>query len=250
MPTLSPTTVESVTPAPARIVRTPWGELRPLVDLRPVLYLLLLYGVVYFLPFGVFEAWRKGEDGPAEWLQFLGYAGASFFAFRVAWRRRAGFPSFACLSWLVLALFCFLLAGEEISWGERITGIGVESLRAINAQEETTIHNIPAVQSLMHFAFIFFGLLFGWLGWRFLPAIDVLPARWFSLWFLPVALFYAYFDLSWITHGDRIRNDQEAIEVMMAVGLFLHARSVARRRDPEPLGAPAAVPPPGSPPAG
>jgi hypothetical protein len=83
----------------------------------------------------------------------------------------------------------------------------------------------------MHFGFIFFGLLFGWAGWRLLPGIDALPARWYSLWFLPVALFYAYFDLSWITHADRIRNDQEAIELMMAVGLFLHALAMVRRRD-------------------
>jgi hypothetical protein len=222
-------------PPEPRIVRTPWGELRPLVDLRPLWYLLILYGVLWFLPRPVFEFWRKGEDGPAEWIQFAGYAGACVASLLVAWRRRAHPASLACLGWLVLAAFCFLMAGEEISWGERLTGVGIEAIRDINAQEETTIHNIPAVQSLMHFAFIVFGLLFGWAGWRFLPRIDALPARWYSLWFLPVALFYTYFDLSWITHAKRIRNDQEAIEVMMAVGLLLHAVAMARRRDPERL---------------
>jgi hypothetical protein len=221
--------------AEARILRTPWGELRPLVDLRPLWYVLLLYGVVWFLPRPVFEFWRKGEDGPAEWIQFLGYAGACAASLLVAWRRRAQPFSLRCLGWLVLALFCFLMAGEEISWGERLTGMGIEAIRNINAQQETTLHNIPKVQSLMHFGFIFFGLLFGWAGWRLLPGIDALPARWYSLWFLPVALFYAYFDLSWITHADRIRNDQEAIELMMAVGLFLHALAMARRRDSERL---------------
>ncbi len=215
-----------------RILRTPWGELRPLVDLRPLWYVLLLYGVVWFLPRPVFEFWRKGEDGPAEWIQFFSYAGACGASLLVAWRRRARPFSIACLGWWLLALFCFLMAAEEISWGERLTGLGIEAIRDINAQQETTIHNIPAVQSLMHFGFIAFGLLFGWAGWRFLPAIDALPSRWYSLWFLPVALFYAYFDLSWITHADRIRNDQEAIELMMAVGLLLHALAMARRREP------------------
>jgi len=214
-----------------RILRTPWGELRPLVDLRPLWYVLLLYGVVWFLPRPVFEFWRKGEDGPAEWIQFFCYAGAGGASLLVAWRRRARPFSIRCLGWLVLALFCLLMAGEEISWGERLTGLGIDAIRDINAQQETTIHNIPALQSLMHFGFIFFGLLFGWAGWRLLPGIDALPARWYSLWFLPVALFYAYFDLSWITHADRIRNDQEAIELMMAVGLLLHALAMARRRD-------------------
>ena len=154
-------------PAPEpRILRTPWGELRPLVDLRPLWYVLLLYGVVWFLPRPVFEFWRKGEDGPAEWIQFFCYAGACGASLLVAWRRRARPLSFACLGWLALALFCFLMAGEEISWGERLTGMGVDAIRDINAQQETTIHNIPAVQSLMHFGFILFGLLFGWAGWR------------------------------------------------------------------------------------
>lgn len=211
-----------------RVIRTPWGELRSWVELTPLVYLFVLYGLVYFLPFGIFELWRKGEDGPAEWIQFFASAGACFYACRVAWSRRSigGLPFW---SWLALALFCFLLAGEEISWGERLTGIGLEAIRNINAQEETTVHNIPAVQGFMHFAFIFFGLLFGYAGWRWFPRIDALPARRFSLYFLPVALFYTYWDLSWITHGARIRNDQEAIEVLLALGLFAHARWMARR---------------------
>ncbi|MFM8659823.1 MAG: pectate lyase, partial [Cyanobium sp.] len=59
-----------------RTIHTPWGSLTPAVDLAPLLYLLVLYGLVYFLPFGVFEAWTTGEDGPVEWLQFAAYAGA------------------------------------------------------------------------------------------------------------------------------------------------------------------------------
>lgn len=215
---------------PGRLISTPWGELRPSVELAPLLYLLLLYGVVYFLPFGVFESWRKGEDGPAEWLQFLAISAACYHATRVAWRRRS-LGGIALWGWVVLALFCFLLAAEEISWGERITGIGLEAVRSINAQGETTVHNIPAVQSLMHFAFIVTGLLFGYAGWHWFPGIDALPARRFSLYFLPVALFYAYWDLSWISHGDRIRNDQEAIELLFAFGLFAHARWMDRRGD-------------------
>jgi hypothetical protein len=194
----------------------------------PVYYLIVLYGLVWFLPLGVFEFWRKGEDGPAEWLQFLGYAGASIGAWVVVWNRRRLGLSTALLGWVALALFCFLMAAEEISWGERITGFGLETVRQINTQEETNVHNIPALQGFMHFAFIFFGLLFGYIGWRWLPRIDAFPARRFSLYFLPVALFYAWFDLSWITRGDRIRNDQEAIELLMALGLFLHAWAMAR----------------------
>jgi hypothetical protein len=56
------TDLHSTTPRP-RSIQTPWGELRPVVDLLPLWYVLILYGIVNFLPFGVFEFWRKGEDG-------------------------------------------------------------------------------------------------------------------------------------------------------------------------------------------
>lgn len=47
------------------------------MHLAPLIYTLVLYRLVYFLPFGVFEAWTTGEDGPVAWLQFAAYAGAS-----------------------------------------------------------------------------------------------------------------------------------------------------------------------------
>ena len=60
------------------------------------------------------------------------------------------------------------------------------------------------------------------MGWKIWPNIEALPSKKFSLFFLIVAAFYSYFDLSWITLGDRIRNDQEAIEFLMSSGIFLH----------------------------
>ncbi|MBM5783540.1 MAG: hypothetical protein FJ076_01620 [Cyanobacteria bacterium K_DeepCast_35m_m1_288] len=116
------------------------------------------------------------------------------------------------------------MASEEISWGERIHGWGVEALRSVNAQKETNIHNLPVVQNYLHVSFIAAGLFFGYAGWRWMSFIKAWPARRFSLYFLFVALFYTYFDLSWIIHAERIRNDLEGIELLMAVGLFLHTR--------------------------
>jgi hypothetical protein len=226
-----------------RTIQTPWGSLAPVVDLAPLVYVLVLYGLVYFLPFGVFEYWTTNEDGPSEWLQFAAYAGACVCSLRVLWQRRRRWRSLQWLAWLLLALFLFYVAAEEISWGERVHGWGVEALRQINAQKETNLHNLPAVQNYLHVSFIAAGLFFGFAGWRWMPRIDAWPARRYSLYFLIVALFYTYFDLSWITHAERIRNDQEGLELLMAVGLFLHARqwafnppSPAAATDREPAG--------------
>lgn len=49
--------------------------------------------------------------------------------------------------WLVgLSLLFFVAGGEEISWGQRIFSVATpESLRAINVQGETNLHNIEGV---------------------------------------------------------------------------------------------------------
>ncbi len=212
-----------------RVIRTPFGDLTPKVDIIPILYLLTLYGIVYFLPLNIFQIWSKGEDTPAEWLQFLGYAGAFLSCLKVLWRRRGNEINIQWYFWIILALFCFYVAGEEISWAERITGFGINSVRQVNAQGETNLHNIPLFQNYLHFSFISSGLFFGWFGWNFWPTIEAFPNKKYCLYFLFVALFYTYWDLSWITLGDRIRNDQEAIEVLMAAGLFLHCFEYAFR---------------------
>ncbi len=210
------------------IIRTPWGDLAPKVDIFPLIYLLLLYGVVYFLPFGIFDFWRKGEDGLVEWIQFLGYfvAGISCLVILFKERKKQNFLQLAW--WLLMALFCLYVAGEEISWAERLTGFGFSALRDSNAQGESNLHNLEGIQNYLHLSFIASGLFFGWFGWRFFPSIKAFPSKHFSLYFLVVAAFYTYWDLSWITLGDRIRNDQEAIELLMSLGLFLHCFSTAR----------------------
>jgi hypothetical protein len=50
------------------------------------------------------------------------------------------------LAWLVVLLFCLIFIGEEISWGEGLHGPGVEAIRSVNSQHETTLHNISVIQ--------------------------------------------------------------------------------------------------------
>ncbi len=127
------------------------------------------------------------------------------------------------MAWLVLAIVCFFVAGEEISWGERITGFGFDSIRSLNMQGESNIHNIGFIHhKLLDPAFEISCIFLGWLGWRFWPQIDAFPARRFSLYFLLVALFYLYFDLSYASTIKQIRNDQEIFEVLMSIGILSH----------------------------
>ena len=213
-----------------RVIRTPWGDLAPRVDVFPLVYLLFLYGVVYFLPFGIFDTWRLGEDNLVEWLQFLFYFGAGLSALLVLVKGSHSQRPSQIFWWLLMALFCLFVAGEEVSWTERLTGFGVGALRELNTQGESNLHNLKGIQTYLHSLYAAAGLFFGWFGWRFWPSIQAFPAKRFSLYFLFVAAFYSYFDLSWITLGgqNQIRNDQEAFEFLMSLGLFLHCFMHAR----------------------
>ena len=205
-----------------KTINTPWGAINPSVYVFPVQYLLILYGVIYFLPFDIFEYLFKGEDSLIEWLQFLGYFFSFLFCTVILFSKKRDRSIKQSIFWILLTLFCFYAAGEEISWAERITSIGLDTIREINVQGETNLHNLKGLNNYLHFSFISTGILFGWIGWKLWPDIEALPSKKFSLFFLIVAAFYSYFDLSWITLGERIRNDQEAIEFLMSSGIFLH----------------------------
>ena len=210
-------------------LKTPWGSITPKVYLFPIFYLIFIYGFIYILPYGKyvvgaswFDFLRK-EDGPLEWIQFIEYLLSSFLSFFIFIRikRKKALNS---LIWLIFGITCFLIAGEEISWGERITGIGLSSIAEINIQGETNFHNLPFFHNYLLDPIFEIGCIFlGWIGWRKWPHLNSLPKKELSLFFLFVALFYFYFDISWASTIKQIRNDQEIFEFLLSSGLFLHS---------------------------
>ena len=128
-------------------INTPWGKIIPEVNLLPIYYIFFIYCFVYILPYGKFFIgiswfdWLKSEDGPLEWMQFIEYALSSLLAFLIFLRpKKKGFNTFI---WLLIAFLSFLIAGEEISWGERIFGYSIESITELSIQDETNFHNLP-----------------------------------------------------------------------------------------------------------
>tara|TARA_Y100001978_G_C23643939_1_gene409747 strand:- start:447 stop:1124 length:678 start_codon:yes stop_codon:yes gene_type:complete len=206
-------------------IKTPFGLIKPNVILFPIYYLIFVFGFVYILPFGIYKKLFIGEDSFIEWLQFILYFSASFISFLIVILdiNKKKFK-LNTIYWFLLAIFCFYVAGEEISWAERITDIGSNAIREINMQGETNLHNLKGFNDYLHFSFIFAGIFFGWLGWKFFPKIEALPSKKYSLFFLLVAAHYAFADLSWITLGIRYPSliISETMEFLMALGLFWH----------------------------
>ena len=214
-------------------IDTPFGSIKPKVIIFPIYYLIFVFGFVYVLPFGIYKELFIGEDSLIEWLQFLCYFASSLISFLIVILDiNKDKLKLKNICWFILAIFCFYVAGEEISWSERITNFGSDVIREINMQGETNLHNLKGFNDYLHFSFIFSGLLFGWIGWKFLPKIEAFPAKRYALFFLFVAAHYALTDLSWITLGIRyptLRNS-ETMEFLMASGLFLHCLSNIKLR--------------------
>ena len=209
-------------------IKTPWGEIIPEVSLFPIYYLLFIYCFIYILPYGrnvigiSWFDWLRSEDGPLEWIQFIEYAISSLLALFIYIRTKRKKDKNSII-WFLIAFLSFVIAGEEISWGERITGIGISAISDINVQAETNFHNLPFFHNfLLDPIFEISCIFLGWIGWRRFKKIKAFPSKDLSLYFLFVAFFYFYFDVSWASTTQQIRNDQEIFEFLLSTGIFLH----------------------------
>lgn len=92
------------------------------------------------------------EDGPIEWAQFTFYALTTIASAGIALKRWRAGHLWQALLFAGFAFLNFFVAGEEIAWGQRIFGIETpDGLREINAQGETTVHNIGIIQDIFNF---------------------------------------------------------------------------------------------------
>lgn len=111
------------------------------------------------------------EDQALEWASFWSFfiAGGVFFVAAMRQRKHTGaFPWFL----IGIALFCVIVAMEEISWGQRVFGHRPpDYFLAENFQQELNLHNIAGT-GLRLFAFRSIVLGYGVL----LPLLALIPA--------------------------------------------------------------------------
>ena len=109
---------------------------------------------------GVFKL-LTAEDRILEWAQFAGYTLPAVVAFVVAFRLARGRRWLVAGAWLFLAVGCTFVAGEEISWGQRIFHWKTPGfLGRANHQDELNIHNVRSVQDGLNAA-LMMGALYG-----------------------------------------------------------------------------------------
>jgi hypothetical protein len=92
---------------------------------------------------GLFRALVR-EDSIIEWAEVLAYSCAFVFSVRIA-RERSGLVAAA---YALLAVAAVLAIGEELSWGQRLFGLGTpEPVAAVNRQGELNVHNMVDAES-------------------------------------------------------------------------------------------------------
>ena len=170
------------------------------------------------------------EDEYLEWATFWGFAIAGGVYFAHAWRQ---FKSDRQLPWFVfgLAFFCFLVALEEISWGQRVLGYKApDYFLAENYQQELNLHNVVdtgARKLVMQLILLGYGVILSALSlWapcaRYMQRFRVVaPPPMLIASFLVMFIFYNWYPWS---------HTGEWVELTMAFG-FLYAASIPVQRD-------------------
>lgn len=131
---------------------------------------MLIILMLYKMEFGISDRYYNTmvkEDGPVEYLSALLFLVGSVVALK------ASLLAQDVQSKLFTGLFSaglLFIALSEVSFGQRIFGWGTpEPLKAINIQDETTIHNIRGVQYVVYeimplviLAYALFGQMVAW----------------------------------------------------------------------------------------
>jgi hypothetical protein len=107
-----------------------------------VAVILLTGFILFYNDVTVFETYVR-EDGIVEWLTVLGLLLGCGVCLARFIRLRKHRTTWFLFVTLILAIFQFFAAGEEISWGQRIFGIkSSEFFLEKNTQGETNLHNL------------------------------------------------------------------------------------------------------------
>ncbi|MCU0612908.1 MAG: hypothetical protein MUE60_14110, partial [Candidatus Eisenbacteria bacterium] len=135
--------------------------------------ILLGSGFLLLISPRLFGYWLM-EDLPPEWFEFFCLAlGAGLWGKATAarWRSRAWLGLLLCAG---MAALCAFVAGEEISWGQRIVGYQTPTyFSERNVQHEVTIHNLARQlvepRRLAMLIMVVYGILVPVLAWLVKP---------------------------------------------------------------------------------
>lgn len=226
--------------------------------------------IVYYFPFAfigliislkivskpLYWAALAVEDGPAESMTSVFYLLASAIAVGITLReyKQKSFDT-TTRTTATLAVIFFLIAMEEISWGQRIFAVQSPDFFVENNQQgELNLHNFLSRYPL-HLLYILVGL-HGAFAWKYFPhslktkfprvCRILIPDRILFWYFFPTVLIYLYYDyisvflvkvLGWTSFDFKlgseawlIARDQEPIELLLSIGILCFTAMLYNRQ--------------------
>lgn len=178
------------------------------------------------------------EDSLQEWLTFVAYAtcvylsGLYVYSLKKISNSKLYFKNALSVFFLIGVVAFFVIAGEEISWAQRIIGFETpEHISQDNTQFEFNIHNNSTVFRYVYKAYLAIALYssLSWLALRALKAKTknkellntvrlFIPHAKYIGYFIPMIV-YVYIRM---TYGDKILDKwEEFFELLLVLGIVL-----------------------------
>lgn len=202
--------------------------------------IILLFIFIYLRNQQLYR-WMISEDSLVEWSQFALIAASSLISLKLSLFLKKNNTILAII-FLVLAIGLLVVAGEEISWGQRILEIQTpQQLAQRNLQEEITIHNIDVFFGLVYRGYMVIGLL-GSSLWMiknslnkrlFAPLnqiVDIFIPDWYLFIYFLIVFIYN-FDRIYISRyvGESLSEEPMELILMLAIFIFFFDKYVHRK---------------------
>lgn len=191
------------------------------------------------------------EDSVIETAQFIFYLLSAGILFKLG-RNWLSKNKVVAFSLILVSLLFLIVAGDEISWGQRIFNISTpEEIAINNTQEEITIHNMVFVFPLVYKGYLLLGFLGGtaWLidGLLERALSDKLRKQYqksheIRQLFVPQWYLSSYFLIAFAYNLNKVYLNpamgeslwEEPMELLLVSGIFLHLLGVYLRTHTHP----------------
>jgi len=204
-------------------------RLKKIIFLSPI-YFGLVALFIYTRNNAFFRILVK-DDHLVEYLQFFLLLACAYLSFRQAkhWKDKENVLK---VLFTISGLACLFVAGEEISWGQRLIGLETpEMIAEKNIQNELTLHNIGFVFALVYRGYMAIGLV-GSTGWIFFKLIknklskrlkkilaNIIPDWYLSLFFSQA--FFFNLDRFYISLRTGETLWEEPMELLLIIGITI-----------------------------
>lgn len=206
-----------------------------IIFLGATAYLIVAY-IASLFPFDIFIKLSQ-EDRLVEYTQVIALLLGAVFAINLARQLFQKAMKLHAVIFVLVAIVLFLVAGDEVSWGQRIFHIATpENIAVNNAQEEITFHNLYSVGGFVQPGYILIGL-YGSTAWvlpKLLPRFRKSPFTYYiPPWFCSPYFFLGFLYNAYVSGHPyhHIGMWSESAELMLYTGIMFTLFSFAFKQN-------------------